>query len=1027
MTAHLIVEDTVEQACLDCFQELGYAYRLGPDIAQGGSLEERSSYGDVILRGRFRDALGRLNPGLPPGILDDAERKVLLPGEPTLLSNNRIFHRMLAEGLELDGLNRKTGRIQGYRLVLVDFDNPENNDWLVVNQFTVQENKHNRRPDVVVFVNGLPLAVIELKNVADEEVTVWNAYQQLQTYKAQIPSLFNTNELLVASDGVNTRIGSLTSGKERFAPWRTIDGVELDPKGTLSLEILIRGLFDKERFLDYIRNFAVFEEENGTVNKKIAGYHQFHATRQAVASTLQAVGGNRRAGVVWHTQGSGKSLTMLCYARKLIMEPQMQNPTLMVLSDRNDLDGQLFGVFSRCREALRQTSVQAESRADLRKLLSVPAGGIVFTTIQKFFPEEKGDTYPTLTERRNVVVIADEAHRSQYDFIDGFAKHLRDALPNASFIGFTGTPIETADKNTKAVFGDYVSVYDIKQSVEDHATVPIYYESRLAKLSLSEKEKPHIDKDFEDVTEGEELTVQEKLKSKWAQLEAVVGSEKRLGMIARDLVDHFEKRLSALEGKGMIVCMSRRICVELYNEIIKLKPEWHSEEDSTGFLKVVMTGSASDETEWQPQIRDKKRREELAGRFKDPASGFKLVIVRDMWLTGFDAPSLHTMYVDKPMKNHGLMQAIARVNRVFGDKPGGLIVDYLGLAEDLKKAMATYTESKGRGEVCIDQEEALRILEREIEVCRDILFGCDGCDLTTMRAASPKAHLSNLPAVIEHILDQEDGEERWTKAVERVSKAFALAVPLDGALALRDEVVYYQSIKAALVKREKPGFRAPEDLEPAIRQIVSQALTTGPVIDLFDAAGLRKPDISLISDDFIEHVKTMPQRNLAVELLRRLLDDEIKVRSKRYLVQSRSFAEMLEKTLRKYKNRAIETVEVIQELVDLAKEMAKAKDRGKPLGLNEDELAFYDALETSDSAVKLMGDEALKKIAEELTDQMRRNVTIDWTMKEQVKAKLRVMVKRILKKYNYPPNKREKATETVLEQAELLCMEWLEN
>lgn len=1022
MTAHLIVEDTVEQACLECFQELGYAYLPGPDIAPGGTLEERSSYGDVILRGRFRNALGRLNPGLSPEILDDGARKLLFPGEPTTLSNNRIFHRMLADGLELDGLNRKTGRIQGYRLVLVDFDNPENNDWLVVNQFTVQEGKHTRRPDVVVFLNGLPLAVIELKNAADEQATAVKAFKQLQTYKVEIPSLFNTNEILVASDGVKTRIGSLTSGKERFVPWRTIDGVELDPKGMLSLEVMVRGFFDKERFLDYVRNFAVFEEENGVVHKKIAGYHQFHATRQAVASTLHAIRGDRRAGVVWHTQGSGKSLTMVCYARKLIMEPEMGNPTLVVLSDRNDLDGQLFGVFSRCRDALRQTPKQAGNRAELREFLSVPSGGIVFTTIQKFFPEEKGDAYPMLSDRRNIVVIADEAHRSQYDFIDGFAKHMRDALPHASFIGFTGTPIETADKNTKAVFGDYVSVYDIKQAVDDNATVPIYYESRLARLSLDEKEKPRIDKDFEEVTEGEELTVQEKLKTKWAQLEAVVGSRKRLELIAQDLVTHFEERLSALDGKGMVVCMSRRICVELYDEIVKLRPQWHSTEDKEGFLKVVMTGSASDDIEWQPHIRDKKRREELAGLFKDPATGFKLAIVRDMWLTGFDAPSLHTMYVDKPMRNHGLMQAIARVNRVFRDKPGGLIVDYLGLAEDLKKAMATYTESRGRGQVCVDQEEALRVLEREIEVCRDILYGCD---VLSLRAASPKAHLANLPFVIEHILDQEDGRDRWIKAVEKVSRAFALAVPLDGAIALRDEVSYYQTIKAALVKRTKPEQRDPEELEPAIRQIVSQALTTGPVIDLFDAAGLRKPDISLLSDEFLEQVRAIPQRNMAVELLRRLLEDEIKVRSRRFLVQSRSFADLLEKTLRKYKNRAIETVEVIQELIDLAKDMTEALGRGKKLGLTEDELAFYDALETSDSAVEILGDETLKKIAQELTDQIRRNVSIDWTMKEQVRAKLRVMAKRILKKYKYPPDKREKATETVLQQAELLCEDWL--
>jgi len=1021
MTAHLIVEDLVEQVCLEWFQDLGYEYSSGPDIAPGEPLAERTSYEDVVLLSRLEQALRRLNPDVPFEVLEDASRKITHIGEPTLTSSNRIFHWMLADGFSLDGLDRRTGHIRGYHIRLADSSNPNNNDWLVVNQFTVQEGKSNRRPDIVVFLNGLPVAVFELKNASSEGATIWEAYKQIQTYKSQIPSLFVTNELLVLSDGMETRIGSLTSGKERFSPWRTIDGVDLDPPGILSLEILVRGLFQKERLLDYIRYAILFEDDNGSVQKKIAGYHQFHATRQAVTSTLSAVKGDRRAGVIWHTQGSGKSLTMVCYARKLILEPAMENPTLVVLTDRNDLDGQLFATFSRCRDALRQIPVQAESRAHLRNLLTVPSGGIIFTTIQKFFPDDRDDIHPTLSGRRNIVVIADEAHRSQYDFLDGYARHMRDALPGASFIGFTGTPIETTDKNTKAVFGEYVSIYDIKQAVDDKATVPIYYESRLAKLSLKEDEKPHIDDDFEEVTEGEEEKTREKLKTKWAQLEAVVGSEKRVEVIARDLVDHFVKRLDAMDGKAMVVCMSRRICVDLYNEIIRIRPSWHSDDDKEGFLKVVMTGSATDPVEWQQHIRDKRRRNDLATNFKTPESQFKMVIVRDMWLTGFDAPSLHTMYLDKPMKDHGLMQTIARVNRVFRDKPGGLIVDYIGLAEDLKKAMATYTESKGKGEVCIDQHAALKVLEREIEVCRDLLHGLDWQSLLHLTS---KEWLLKLPSVIEHILRQDDGKNRWISAVDKISKSFALSVPLDGALALRDEIAHYQTIRTSLAKREGvQKAMTMDEREIAIRQIVSGALSTGPVIDLFDAAGLKKPDVSLLSDEFLDQVRAIPQKNLAIELLRRLLEDDIKARSKKNLVQSRSFAEMLEKTLLKYKNRAITTVEVIQDLIDLARQINETGRRGIDLGLNDDELAFYDALETNDSAVQLLGDETLRKIAQELTDQIHKNVTLDWTMKEQVRAKLRSMVKRILRKYRYPPDKQERATETVLQQAELICSE----
>ncbi len=752
------------------------------------------------------------------------------------------------------------------------------------------------------------------------------------------------------------------------------------------------------------------------IAKKVAGYHQFHATRKAVATTVRASGpdGDRRAGVVWHTQGSGKSLTMAFYAGKLVVHPALANPTIVVLTDRNDLDDQLFGVFSRCRDLIRQTPVQARDRAHLRELLQVAAGGVVFTTIQKFLPEEKGDRFPLLSERRNVVVIADEAHRSQYDFVDGFARHMRDALPNATFVAFTGTPIELDDRDTRHVFGDYIDVYDIQQAVEDGATVRIFYESRLAKLDLSEDERPRLGEEFEEVTEGEEEARKQRLRSKWAQLEAVVGTEKRLALVARDLVEHLEGRLTAMEGKAMVVCMSRRICVDLHEQIVALRPEWTEEA-----VKVVMTGSASDPVAWQQHIRSKSGREELARRFKDPDDPFRLVIVRDMWLTGFDAPSLHTMYVDKPMRGHGLMQAIARVNRVFRDKPGGLVVDYLGLADDLRKALAAYTQSGGRGKATVDQDEAVAALIERYDVCRDLFHGFD-----YSAALTPGGALGLLAAAQEHVLKQEDGKERLVKTVVELSKAFALAVPRGEALSIRDEVAFFQAVKAALVKTSATRERPEEELDHAIRQIVAGAIAPGEVIDVFSAAGLPKPDISLLSDEFLAEVRELPQKNLAVELLSKLLNDELKTRSRRNLVQSRSFAEMLEATVRRYQARAIETAQVIEELIALAKELREADRRGEELGLSDEELAFYDALETNDSAVKVLGDETLREIARELADTVRRNTTIDWAVKESVRANLRRMVRRILRKHGYPPDKQEQATLTVLEQAELLGYEW---
>ena len=1043
----MITESVVEDAALDWLKELGYAVLHGPAIAAGEPGAERRdpNYRDVVLARRLRQALARLNPNLPPEALEDASRKLLRAEAPSLIERNRAVHRMLVDGVTVES-RRPDGSIAGAQARVLDFDTPGNNDWLAVNQFTVTEGQHTRRPDVVLFVNGLPLAVIELKNPADETATIWSAFQQFQTYQAQIPALFAYNAALMISDGVQARVGVLGAGREWFKPWRTITGREDAAPSLAELQVVLQGAFDQRRFLDLVRHFVVFEDfGSGGVAKKMAGYHQFHAVNVAVGETLRAARlvatdraaepmgryeagrhpgggpGDRRVGVVWHTQGSGKSLTMAFYAGRVILHPAMENPTIVVLTDRNDLDDQLFGTFSRCRDLLRQPPVQAESRAGLREKLRVAAGGVVFTTIQKFFPGENGDRHPVLSERRNIVVIADEAHRSQYDFVDGFAARMREALPNASFIGFTGTPIEMTDKNTRAVFGEYISVYDIQRAVSDGATVPIYYESRLATLELKESERPSIDPEFEEATEGEEVARKERLKTRWAQLEAVVGTEKRLALIARDLVSHFEDRLAAMDGKAMIVCMSRRICVELYRAIVALRPQWHHDEDGLGTLKVVMTGSASDPLDWQPHIRDKRRRETLALRFRDPQDRFKIVIVRDMWLTGFDAPNLHTMYVDKPMRGHGLMQAIARVNRVFKGKPGGLVVDYLGLAHELKQALATYTQSGGTGETAIDQAEAVAVMLEKHEICRGLFHGFEWSRWTT---GTPQDRLSLLPAAQEHILAQEDGKARLLRVVTELSQAFALAVPHEAALRIRDDVGFFQAVRSVLAKGELGGAKTDEELDHAIRQIISRAVISEGVVDIFAAAGLKKPDISILSDEFLAEVRAMPQKNLAVELLRKLLSGEITSRLRRNVVQARSFSALLEQAVRKYQSRAIETAQVIEEMIALAKEMRQANARGEALGLTEEELAFYDALETNDSAVKVLGDETLRTIAREVSEAVRTNAKIDWTVRESVRAQLRVIVKRILRKYGYPPDKQEKATNTVLEQAEVLSEAW---
>ena len=1039
-----LTEADAEDAALGWLEDLGWQTVHGPDIAPDTAGAERADYRHVVLELRLRDALAAQNTDVPVEALNDAFRRLTRPEGSTLEVCNRAFHRMLVNGVEIEYRDAE-GRVVGGQVQVIDFEKPANNDWLAVNQFSVTENRNTRRPDVVLFANGLPLGLIELKNPADEDATVRTAWHQLQTYKAQLPTLFAMNEALVASDGIEARLGTLTAGWEWFKPWRTVSGETLAAEHLTELQVMLQGVFEPRRFLAMVRDFIVFEDDGGALAKKMAGYHQFHAVRVAVQETLRAAElrqmpiaaeragryeagrrpggdpGDRRIGVVWHTQGAGKSLTMAFYAGAIIREPAMENPTIVVLTDRNDLDDQLFGTFARCQDLLRQPPVQAQDRADLRRKLAVNAGGVVFTTIQKFYPEEKGDTHPTLSERRNIVVIADEAHRSQYDFIDGFARHMRDALPNASFVGFTGTPIELQDANTRAVFGDYISIYDIRRSVEDGATVPIYYEGRLAKLELDAALRPRIDPDFEEATEGEEIERKERLKTKWAQLEAVVGAEQRVKQIAEDIVTHFEQRLEALNGKAMVVCMSRRICIDLYRELVRLRPDWHNDDDAEGSIKVVMTGAASDPVDWQPHIRNKARREDLAKRFRDPNDSLRVVLVRDMWLTGFDAPSLHTMYVDKPMRGHGLMQAIARVNRVFKDKPGGLVVDYLGLAQDLKKALATYTESGGEGKTAMDQEQAVAVMLEKYDVCRGLFHGFDWSLWTT---GSAPQRLGLLPAAQEHILAQEDGKERCLNAVRELSQAFALAVPHDETKRIRDDVGFFQAVRTALLKRAAGEARPEEELDLAVRQIISQAVAAEGVMDIFAAAGLDKPDISVLSEEFLAEVQGMPHRNLAVELLEKLLKGEVSTRRRKNMVQARSFAELLETTLRRYQNRAIEAAQVIEELIALAREMRKANARGEQLGLSEDELAFYDALETNDSAVQVLGDETLRDIARELVDTVQRNVTIDWTLRENVRANLRRLVRRILRKHGYPPDKQEKATLTVLEQAEVLSEGW---
>ena len=1039
-------ESHVEEAALEWLSGLGYAVLHGPDISPEGSNPERVSHDQVLLTERLCEALERLNPHLPAETLEEVLRKVRQTETPSLVEENRRLHRYLIEGVPVEVV-REDGSIDGDVARLIDFADVEANDWLAVNQYTVIEGRRNRRPDVVVFINGLPLGVIEMKNPGDGNATLEGAFNQLQTYKDQIPSLFRTNAALVTSDGLHARLGSLTATIERFMPWRTVDGSAVAPKGLPALRTLIEGVFEKSRFLTLIRDFTVFGDTGAGLVKIVAGYHQFHAVRHAVARTIEAssLGGDRRIGVIWHTQGSGKSLLMAFYAGQIVAHPAMANPTVVVITDRNDLDDQLFGTFAMCRDLLRQTPRQVGSREELRKVLTRPSGGVVFTTIQKISPERGETDYPVLTGRRNVVVIADEAHRSQYGFrarvnrktgeiAHGFAKYLRDALPNASFIGFTGTPIEKDDVNTPAVFGEYIDVYDINRGVEDGATVPIYYESRLARIELDADEKPTLDDEVAELTEDEAQGAQEKLKRKWANVEAVVGAENRLAMVAQDLVEHFENRVVGMDGKAMIVCMSRRICVALHDQIVTLRPQWHRDDDEGGVLKIVMTGAASDPKEWQRHIGGKARRELLAKRAKDPEDPLKLMIVRDMWLTGFDAPSLHTMYIDKPMRGHGLMQAIARVNRVFRDKPAGLIVDYIGIAQDLKSALGQYSRDD-RKHAGIDEGEAVAVMLEKYEIVADMFYGFDY--RTGLIGTAPE-RLSALAGAFDWVLDMqqraasrestEDGKKRahrrFNDAVLALSKAFALAAASDEARDIRDAVGFFQTVRAALAKSTPGAGKSSAARDLAVQQIVSRAVVSTEIVDILKAAGLETPDISILSDEFLAEVQGMEKKNLAMAALRKLINGEIRSQSRVNVVQARAFSERLEEAIARYHGNAITTAEVIQELIKLAKDIRAAHRRGAEEGLGQEEISFYDALARNGSAVEVMGNDQLRVIAQELLSQLKSNASVDWQHRVAARARMRVLVKRILRKYGYPPDLQDAAVRTVLQQAEVLSARW---
>lgn len=1040
-------EDLVEQVALGTLQEIGWRYEDQVLIAPDGPEKRRVSNGDVVLDGLLEEAARRLNPGIPDEALENALRQVQINETPSLIEENRRIHRLLVDGIDVE-YRRPDGSIKGDKVRLIDFANSANNDFMVTNQFTVVESGHNRRPDVVAFVNGLPLVVIELKNAASENATIEDAFNQLQTYKAQIPSLFRTNAALITSDGLMARIGSLSAGEDRFMPWRTVTGSKDDftPEGPKEMDTLLRGVMQPKRLLQLVRDFTVFGDKGEGIFKIIGGYHQFHGARKALASAVDAVSaeGDRKIGVIWHTQGSGKSFLMAFFAGLLVRAPALQNPTILVVTDRNDLDDQLFGTFSLCRDLIRQTPEQIEDREDLREKLNRQSGGVIFSTLQKFSPMKGEEDFPMLSDRRNIIVIADEAHRSQYGFdakLDretgarryGYAHYLRQALPNASFAGFTGTPIEAADVNTPAVFGEYVDIYDISRAVEDKATVPIYYESRLARVELEQEKLPEIDAAVDALFDDESLSEQEKAKSSWTTVERLVGAPPRLEKVAQDIVSHFEDRVEAMAGKGMIVCMSRAICVDLYKRITNLRPDWHSGDDKEGVIKVVMTGSASDPLDWQPHIGSKTRRDLLAKRARDPADPLKLVIVRDMWLTGFDAPSMHTMYIDKPMRGHGLMQAIARVNRVFKDKPGGLVVDYIGIGQNLRKALQNYTATD-RDQTGIDEDEAVAALQELVERCHDFF---SGYDYRPGIEGQPQERLQALAGAIEWALEKQKAradkttDDKAKKAelnfyadlVANLSKAFALASASDYAQSVKEQVGFFQAVRAALSKTSPKSGMSKRDKEFAVGQLISEAIADATIIDVLAAAGLKTPEISVLSEEFLSEIQAMDQKNLALEALKKLLAGEIKARQQRNVVEAKAFSERLQAAVARYHANAITSLEMIQELIDMAKDMKASAQRGDDLGLSEEELAFYDALAQNQSATEVLGNDELRKIAHVLVEQLQKNVTVDWQRKESARAKLRVLVRRILKKYGYPPDLAPAAVNLVLSQAETL-LKW---
>ncbi len=1075
MTPNKITESAIEQFAIELLEKQGYQYVYAPDIAPDSETPERNRFEDVLLLERLRKAVGRINPNIPADVREDAIKQIQRLNSPELIANNEAFHRMLTEGIKVS--YRKDGADRGDLVWLIDFKNPENNEFLVTNQFTVIENEVNKRPDAILFVNGLPLIVIELKNPADENATVKSAFKQLQTYKQAIPGLFTYNGFMVISDGLEAKAGALSAGFSRFMTWKSSDGKTEASHLTGQMETLINGMLNERTLLDLIRHFTVFDkskkEDRKTgvtsirTTKKLAAYHQYYAVNKAVESTLRASGyfvdkngtfhgyevteppesygltsvdaqpaGDRKGGVVWHTQGSGKSLSMVFFTGKIVLT--MDNPTILVITDRNDLDDQLFDTFAASKQLLRQDPVQAKSREHLKELLNVASGGVVFTTIQKFQPEE-GNVYPKLSDRRNIIVVADEAHRTQYGFkaktidakddhgtvigkriVYGFAKYTRDALPGATYLGFTGTPIEKTDVNTPAVFGNYVDVYDISQAVEDGATVKIYYESRLAKIALS-KEGKKLVAELDEELEKEDLAETQKAKAKWTQLEALIGSEDRIKQVAEDIVTHFEQRQEVFEGKGMIVAMSRRIAAELYDEIIKIKPEWHNDDIKKGVIKVVMTSASSDGPKISKHHTTKEQRRALAERMKDTEDELKLVIVRDMWLTGFDVPSLHTMYIDKPMKGHTLMQAIARVNRVYKDKPGGLVVDYLGIASDLKEALSFYSDSGGKGDPAVLQEQAVQRMLEKLEIVSQMFHGFP---YEHYFAADTSTKLSMILAAEDHIIGIENGKKRYIDEVTALSRAFSIAIPHEQAMDVKDEVSFYQAIKARLVKFDSTGTgKTDEEIETAIRQVIDKALVTEQVIDIFDAAGIKKPDISILSEEFLLEVQNMEHKNIALEVLKKLLNDEIKARVKKNLVQSRSLMEMLEDSIKKYHNKVVTAAEVIEELIELGKEIKRMDKEPQEMGLSEFEYAFYTAIADNDSARELMQKEKLRELAVVLFEKVKQNASIDWTIKESVRAKLKVIVKRTLRQYGYPPDMQALATETVLKQAELIADE----